>query len=137
MSLSERRAKDREAMARQVEQLAERYGWRCVRNDILTNSNAIVLDLTGGRGLSVSVDFDGKSTMPDNFCLAWHFTYKGDKSAVLSDRFGRFMGSSVNTVHRRKCTCFAKGFDTLLDKLEAAIQMVADGTAFLETVKEG
>lgn len=126
--LSERRAKDRETMACMVENLAAKHGWsaeRCEFNTALCTR----VDLTGPRGLSVGVEFEKVSPQPDNYCLAWHFTSKGDNAALLSDAFGRHQGSPVNSSHRRKCTAFARGIDTLLDKLETAMQMCIYGNS--------
>lgn len=125
--LTERRKADREAMAREVEQLAKRLNWECDRCEN-TAPHEVRVSLYGPRGLSVSVEFERHTSLPDNYCMAWHFSYTGDRDAKLSDQFGRYQGSEVNPYHRRKCTAFAAGIDTLLDKLEVAMEM-ANGTS--------
>ena len=126
--LTERRAKNREAMAREVETLARRNNWQVQRCEH-TGPLDIRVSLYGPRGLSESIEFERHTAMPDHYCMPWHFTYTGDKDARLSDNFGRYQGSPFdNHHHRRKCTAFASGIDTLLDKLETAMQM-ANGTS--------
>lgn len=139
--LTERRKADREKMAREVEALATRQGWQAFRCEYAAPGD-IRINLVGPRGLAVSVEFESRAGMPDNFCLAWHFDFKeetrnpGPPPALLSDDFGRYQGSPVNGTHRRKCTAFAHGIDTLLDKLEVAMKMAAGdcpfGNAFID-----
>lgn len=128
--LTEKRAKDRETMARMVEALAAKYNWSAVRC-LFNNTIETRVNLCGPRGLSVGLEFEGRSLQPDNYCLAWHFDYKTDDTALLSDQFGRYQGSPINSTHRRKCTAFARGIDTLMDKLEVAMQMcIPDNSPF-------
>lgn len=127
--LTEKRSADRVKMARLVELLAIEHGWKAEYSEFNTSLETRI-DLTGPRGLSVGVEFESKNAMPDNYCLAWHFALASDDTAFLSDAFGRYQGSSINGTHRRKCTAFAKGIDTLLDKLDMAMQMARDNTAF-------
>lgn len=127
--LTEKRAKDRETMARMVGALAKKYGWNAERCEFNTSTETRI-NLTGIRGLSVGVEFESKSAMPDNYCLPWHFCSASDSEALLSDAFGRYQGSPVNGTHRRKCTAFARGIDTLMDKLEVAFQMAEGSSPF-------
>lgn len=127
--LTEKRKADRETMTRMVEALANKYGWKNERCEF-NNSLQTRVNLTGQRGLSVGIEFESQTTMPDNYCLAWHFDYKIDENALLSDAFGSYQGSPINNTHRRKCTAFARGIDTLLDKLEVAMQMAANDSPF-------
>lgn len=125
--LTERRAKDRETMAREVETLATRMGWDCSRCEY-TRPHEIRLNLRGPEGLSVSIEFERHTSMPDHYCLPWHFSHTKGTETKLSQTFGRYQGSEVNPYHGRKCTAFAAGIDTLLDKLQVAMEM-ANGTS--------
>lgn len=127
--LTEKRAADRKKMAGMVEELAKRYGWQAEYSEFNTTTETRI-ELTGPRGLSVGVEFESKPCMPDNYCLAWNFLSSNDDDALLSDAFGRYQGSPVNGTHRRKCTAFARGIDTLMDKLETAFLMAVDQSPF-------
>lgn len=134
--LLESRKGDREKMAQEVEALAKRMGWDCARCEHMPLGD-IRVSMHGPKGLSVSIEFERRTTQANLFCLPWHFTYTGDKDAKLSDAFGRYQGSPFdNYHHRRKCTAFASGIDTLLDKLLVAMEMAngtsAYGSAFME-----
>lgn len=127
--LTEKRKADREKLARLCEDVAAQHGWKSERCEFNTTLRTRV-NMTGPRGLSVSVEFESDSCQPDNYCLPWHFASKyagGDETAELTDCFGWMQASSVNTCHRRKCTAFAAGADALKRKLETAM-MLANGT---------
>lgn len=81
-------------------------------------------------GLRVNVSFDGDDSQDREgcFCMAWNSSYR--RSAPISDKFGIAMQASVNPHHFSKCTAFADGFQDLCDKLEIAVAMMNDGTAF-------
>lgn len=132
--LTERKKADREKMAREVETLAAKHGWQSSRCPHVP-ADTVRVELEGPRGLSVSIEFERNSGQLDIYCMPWHFTYSGDKDANLTDSFGRLMGSSVNPSHRRKCTTFARGIDTLLCKLEQGMELAASGDAFLPPAK--
>jgi len=141
--LTERRKADREKMAREVEGLAARYGWQAFRCEY-TKAGDTRVNLVGPRGLAVGVEFERGSWQTDNYCLAWHFDYKeairnpDAPQALLSEVFSIYQGSPFGASHhRRKCTAFARGIDTLLDKLEVAMQMAAGGSPFGNAFVEG
>ena len=122
-SLSESRKADRKVMADAVQRMAHGHGWACERQDA---GREISLRLFGPRGLTVRLDFDGAhpAAVRDLYCMPWN---SDDK---LSHAFEEAMGSPVNPYHRLKCTTFAAGFERLVSKLERAMEMAADGTAF-------
>lgn len=129
--LRETRAADREKMMQEIEALATRLQWRHERDQDMCNGKQLWLHLSGPRGLDVTVDFDRASWMPDNYCLAWHIDYKDETDAQLSDNFARYQAGAdyfKGSHHRKKCTTFAAGIDTLLDKLQVAMEM-ANGTS--------
>jgi hypothetical protein len=131
--LTERRAADREAMAVLVEALAARFGWEHERDDHMCDGKQLWIALSGPRGLSVTIDFDGRSWTPDNYCLAWHISYKDKSDAQLSDNFARYQAGPDyfhGSHHRKKCTAFAAGIDTLLDKLQIAMEMANGGSVY-------
>ncbi len=138
--LTETRKADRESMASEVEQLAAKYGWQFYRCQYVNPSESLRVHLIGPRGLACSIEFERRSGMTDNYCMPWHFDVKPsnyDPDVRLTEQFGRFQGSSVNPYHRRKCTAFAAGIDTLLDKLQVAMEMANGistyGSAFMES----
>lgn len=130
-NLSETRKADREKMAVMVENLAARYGWQFYRCEYVNPAECVRVHIIGPRGLAASIEFERHSGQTDNYCIPWHFDAKPsnrDDGALLTEQFGRFQGSAVNSCHRRKCTAFARGIETLLDKLEVAMEM-ANGTS--------
>lgn len=129
--LSEIRKKDRETMAQMVEKLADTHGWKHERCSYAPTADGVRVNLLGPEGLAVGVEFERYSGQTDNYCLPWHFDFSARDSDVrLSEAFGRYQGSTVNPCHGRKCTAFARGIATLLDKLQVAMEMAAGTSAF-------
>lgn len=112
-------------MARQVQSLAHRYGLACEVAPCEYEPNRMDARITGPHGLSLTVDFCGKSWQPDVFVLSWHFDRPG--SVKLSPQFP----GEVNFFHRRKATQIAHGFDYLLEDLESTFAMIRTGEVFM------
>lgn len=128
--LTETRKADRAKMAIEIELLAERMGWESDRCEYMPPGD-IRVNMCGPKGLSVSIEFERRTTQVNLFCMPWHFASSGDRDAKLSDNFGRVQGSPFdNYHHRRKCTAFAAGIEELLTKLERAMELANNGEAF-------
>lgn len=131
LTLSERRKADRSQMARILADKCRQagatavvdaegsdpYAKHCTRLSVFLN------------GFAAWVDFDGKSVQPNTFVVPWHA--ESGIETKLSDMFGVTAGGNVNQYHRQKCTAVAYGFDDLVTKVISALQMLADGSAFL------
>jgi hypothetical protein len=134
--LTEMKKGDRETMARMVEDLCRRKGATVTRLGPDERGPAeVVLNITLGEA-RVTVDFDGskgRGEGRDVYCMPWNTTL--GSRARMTSRFGHAVGASVNPHHRAKCTGFADGIDELLDRLESALDSIADGTAFENDVQ--
>ncbi|HDZ74085.1 MAG TPA: hypothetical protein ENH55_15270 [Aurantimonas coralicida] len=124
--LTEKRKSDRAVMASRLAASAESFGAQVTIEPEGSSSispREVFVSIRGARGLSVTIDFDGRSVQPDIHVVAWHMAL--DSDACLSDRFG-----NVNPVHFHKSTAVAEGFDALLAVIARGLIMARDGTAF-------
>lgn len=128
--LSERRAADRQEMAKLVEAVITECGATFVRKEGGTypGPRAIYLEVRAARGLSVLVDFDGDSIQLDEHVLSWHFAHDADKEARLN---AATFGGNVNPHHQRKATYAAYGIDELCMMLRRGLRMAQTGEAFV------
>lgn len=128
MPLSVARAKDRDAMASQLEALAVSLGAEVSRGEF-HGEREIVVSIRAARGLCLNVDFDGDSSQQRGgiWVLSWHMST--DTDARLADSFG----GDVNPHHYRKATYIARGFEGLfgvLGMVELGLCKARDGDAF-------
>jgi hypothetical protein len=123
--LSEKRAGDREKMAKAIAELVVECGATFEREDY-PERREIYLRVTAPGGLQVLVDFDGRSPQMDVHVLSWHMAF--DSTKRLNDAT---FGGNVNPHHNRKATYIAHGFDELCAKLKSGLLMAKNGTAYL------
>lgn len=119
--LTEKRAEDRETMAKAVVELAVRCGAKAeidVRTDRL-----ILVNIEAGR-VKLTLDFDGNSCQPDSHVLSWWI------GSSHGPRFASDFAADVNSFHWLKATDFAEGFDKLCEVLEYRLIKIRDGRAF-------
>lgn len=126
--LSERRAADRETMARRAAELVTQCGATFERTEGAPHpgARAISLYVKAARGLCVRLEFDGDSIQPDTHVLSWHVGLESD--ARLSN--ARF-GGNVNPHHMQKATYIAHGFDALCERVRFGLELARSGEAFL------
>lgn len=125
-TLSERRAKDRETMVQHIQISAAKHG---ATVDITRPDNrCVMLNIETPQGLGLYIDLDGKSPQPDIFVLPW--CLRSSTDLIISAQFGRYQGATVNPHHGSKCMTVKRGFNQLLDAIDKALEMAADGSAF-------
>lgn len=130
--LTEKRAADRKIMMSRVTALLDELKIE-YKPGKYPGPREVKIDITGPRGLCLSVDFDGDSWQPDVHVLSWHMSLGSD--AQLSD--ARF-GGSVNPHHKHKATYIASGIDDLLSKLRFGLELAISGEAFIKSeISEG
>lgn len=133
--LTEVKKADRERMATMIETLCISKGAQVVRiAEDLCGPKEIVLEISMP-GIGVTVDFDGSKGVSEDrdvYCMPWTTVTHG--GARMTDAFGRAVGASVNPHHRAKCMGFARGIDALLARLAAALDCIAQGQAFEQTM---
>ena len=129
------RTKDRAAMAAIVHDIFSTAARIAALETIPEGENSLsprrcAVEFTHGRGIAVSVEFDGDSSMDraGTFCMAWHTIV--DTDARMSEAFGRAVCGSVNPRHFSKCTTFAHGFDDLCATLHRAVDCLNSGEAY-------
>lgn len=120
--LTERRAKDRLEMARQVMALVRSHEFSCDMDDGM-GPREVWVNIQTIHGLSLTVDFDGDSYQPDTHVLSWHGVNDPHK---LSPSFA----PSVNSCHWHKATDVCDGFESLLSTLDTRLKSIRDGRAF-------
>lgn len=127
-ALSERRAGDRNKMAAAIEQLVVECGASFIRatGEDDPGPNEININVTAPGGLRLLVDFDGKSAQPDVHVLSWNMSF--DSTKRLNNAT---FGGDVNSIHFRKATYVARGFEDLCTQLRAGLLMAKDGSAYL------
>lgn len=129
--LTEMKKAHREAMASAVEALCARKGVDCRRGDPAhCDPKEIAMEMTWPQA-RLRIDFDGSKGIGENrdvFCMPWCTAF--GSNARFSNEFEAIMEAPVNRIHESKCTAFAVGFDELLERLEAAFDAIADGSAF-------
>lgn len=121
--LSERRAADRETMAKAIEKLVVECGATVTR--VPMHAHELWLSVVAPGGLRVTIDFDGKSPQPDVHVLSWNMDYDSPNRLCP----GTF-GGGVNPHHGHKATYVAEGFEDLCTQLKAGLLMARDGTAY-------
>lgn len=133
-NLSVSRAKDREAMALRLEHIVKQTRSDVSRDTEFASAREIKLRISAPRGLAVTIDLDGESRQQREgvFVLAWGIFEGADRSARLSDEFGRAANGPVNAHHRTKCTAVNYSFEALCDNVERALAFADDGRAFME-----
>ena len=123
--LSATRAKDREVMARLIEEVAAPFAptWECSREEEIPRE--ICVRLKGPRGLSLTIDLDGDSMLSreGTFVLSWYGVQDPYKLALS-------FTPDVNPYHFHKATDVCYSFDVLLRVLKRRLQSAADGSAF-------
>ena len=126
--LTSRRKADREEMARQVYDLAEKYGLTAVINHIASPAGFRQVDvaLAGPHGLALTVRFNGRPAHlnMDVYVLSWHGVNDGVR--LHPGMFG-----SVNSHHGGKATDVAHGFDQLVRILRERFGVIRNGSAFI------
>lgn len=120
MEYNGKRAADRKAAADRVEALARKMGVEVIERT--ERGREIRLSMTGW-GVSVATEFDAESTW--DFLAHWYGSER-----PLADKFGVYVGGSVNTFHRRKATTHAADLFSLLAFLEGGWAALASGKAF-------
>lgn len=129
--LSVKRKADRAEMVAALVETAEKYGVPVeVVDPAPLSPRGVRVTFKCPRGLSVTVHIDGGTSQPDAFFLPWHILGRAGENAILTDRFGREQGSTVNPHHRAKCTAYGEGWTAFLALLERGLAMAADGSAF-------
>lgn len=123
--LREKKSADRKAMAQAVLALAEQHG--VAARVEYEQPTCIALDLRLPGGLCLHLDFDGRSCQPDVYVLSWHMRYDTDTGLFVSPAFW----PSHNSVHYKKATVVAYGFEDLMASLTRAFQGAADGSAYV------
>lgn len=130
-TLTTRRKADRKIMADIIQAVVEKHGAKVTRTEEGEDKyypRAIQLDIEEPKHqLGVYIKFDGKSphANPNTWVVPW--CIRSYRQALLSDRFGRYQGASVN---HSKCMPVKYTFTQLLDAVETALEMAADGSAF-------
>lgn len=119
------RKADRIAMANAVHKLADEFGFTVVMDEEV--DRCITVTVQTKRGLSVSMDFDGKSRY-DGLLAHWFIRGGENVGVLLSDQF-EYVGDR-NQYHFQKATTFSKYFDPFIDILRNGFAMVKNGTAF-------
>lgn len=121
--LTARRKADRAEMARQVAALAAGYG--ITATTCIYGPRHRAVDLSGPRGLGVTVNFDGSlGRAADTYVLSWHVALRSE-ARLHPGMFGR-----VNPSHGQKATDVAYGFDQLLRILRERFEVIRNGSAF-------
>jgi len=120
MEYNGNRAADRKAAADRVEALARKMGVQVIERT--EEGRGIRLSMTGW-GVSVSTTFEAGSTW--DFLAHWYGSEK-----PLADKFGFYVGGSVNPHHRRKATTHAADLFSLLAFLEGGWAALDCGKAF-------
>lgn len=133
MILTEKRKADREKMAAGVTELVTSLGMTVERDasgldGTVYEGRRVSLELAGPRGVTVGVDFDGKSCQMDVYVLTWNTPLhnKGADRVCFTANFG----DMVNKFSRDKSTRIAYGFDHLQQILRTDIAKLNDGSAF-------
>jgi len=129
MKYSEKKAADREAMEKKLLEAIRASGASVSREQEFVLPREIKLNVVARGGLECCIEFDGASAQPDVYVLPWHIKHPSD--ARLNDAFGRAAGGSVNPHHHAKCTAVAYGFEDLLTKVVAALELAQSGAGFL------
>lgn len=132
--LSVSRTKDREAMALRLERIVKQTRATICRDTEFASAREIKLRISAPRGLAVTIDLDGDSRQQREgvFVMAWGIFEGQDRSARLSDEFGRAAGGPVNASHRSKCTAVSYSFESLCMNVEHALSLADDESAFME-----
>lgn len=135
---SERRKADRKKMIEEVAALARRFGWGAeVDYDHLTTihqGRCTSVEITGPRGVSLFIDFNGQSTQPDVFVCTWNLPTSGP-TVSFSKRFEGSQRTQPYGAHF-KATRVWKGWDVLILHLKMDLEAVADGSAFDDTLAQ-
>jgi hypothetical protein len=127
--LSERRARDRAEIARQIVTVAADFGATAEICPVMSSGRRVWLRIAAPGGLQATVTLDSDSPQPDVHVIPWH-TLGSD--ARLSDDFS----AHVNPHHRRKATEVAEGTAGLLAHIADKLRMVRDGLAYVTESNE-
>lgn len=126
--LTEKRKADREKMAAAIIALATECGATAAIDPDWPGERAIMIRIQAARGLRLYIDFDGDSSQPDVYVLSWHMST--DVDTCFADAFSRGGRVPLNSIHWRKATDVAYGFDALLTALRASLLQAQSGEAF-------
>ena len=125
--LTERKRKDREALALRVQELARAAG--AASKVVAQSPRLILLEIEAPGGLCVQVGFDSQAVQPDVHVLSWHMSLDANSETYVSPKFF----SSFNEYHFKKATSVARGSAALLEELRRVLEGCANGEAYAFT----
>jgi hypothetical protein len=134
--LTEKKANDRLAMAREVADLCRTVARMRVLPEIIMddggNRKRVAVRISGPGGLTVRVHFAGDTPqpVPDTYVLSWYLDSRPDEKWQISPMFAH----SINAYHRRKATDICYGFPELMTTLRTRLEWMEEGRAVCQQV---
>lgn len=119
--LTERRAADREKMARMLADAMIAAGATAQIDREWGGPREVMVRITAPGGAYINVDFDGDSSQPDVHVATWN-----TPEAVFLNMPG------MNPHHFSKCNRVARGIENLIATLSSDVERLASGAGYLD-----